>query len=92
MKKKGSEGRRAFLCSLGVTLSLLILGAGIVTVDYQGRRLSFGDADPPVAVLDKPGGGAELEIKLLGMEKQVDITELDEFWDFLRDFGCIPHK
>ncbi len=81
-----------FLCSLGVSMFFLLTALGLATVDYQGRRLSFGDSTPPIHVEDKPGGGAELEIKLLGLDKRVDVTKLDEFWDFLCDFGCIPHK
>ncbi len=81
-----------FLFSLGLSLFLLLTVLGIVTVDYQGRRLSFGDSTPPFCVTDKPGGGTELEIRLLGTETELDITKFDEFLKFLCDFGCIPHK
>lgn len=89
MKK---QGLRPFWVSLGVTLFLLLTIAGFVTVDYQGRRLSFGDDDPPVHRVELPGGGTGLEIKLLGLEKQVDVTEIDKFWKLVLDFSCIPHN
>lgn len=89
MKK---EGRRVFWRSLGISLFLLLIVAGLVTVDYQGRRLSFGDDDPPLHTVDMPGGRTELEIKLLGLEKRVDITEIDKFWNLFLDFSCIPHN
>lgn len=89
MKKKS---RRAFWLSLGVSLFLFLTAAGLFMVDYQGRKLSFGDNTPPMRVDRHPDGGAELEIKAFGMEKSVDITEIDEFFHFLCDFGCIPHS
>lgn len=89
MKK---EGRRSFWISLGVSLFLLLTAAGLITVDYQGRRLSFGDDDPPFRAVDMPGGRTELEIKVLGLEKRVDITEIDKFWNLFLDFSCIPHS
>ncbi len=92
MKKQDPKGRRAFLLSLGISLFLLLTAAGLVAVDWQGRSLSFGDDDPPFRVVDGPGDKTELEVKLLGAEGRVDITKLNDFFDFLCDFGCIPHK
>lgn len=84
--------RQPFLLSLGISLFLLLTVAGIVTVDYQGRRLSFGDNDMPFQKIEVGNGKTELQIKLLGVEKRVDITEIDNFFDFLLDFSCIPHS
>lgn len=92
MKRKDKTSGRLFWCSLGMSLSLLLAVGGIVVVDYQGRRLSFGDDTPPFRVADKPGNRVELEMDLLGVEKAWDVTGIDEFWKFLCDFGCIPHK
>ncbi len=89
MKKKN---RQPFFYSLGISLFLLLTVAGLLTVDYQGRRLSFGDNDLPFEKLDMPGGKTELQIKLLGLEKRVNITEIDKFCNFLLDFSCIPHS
>ncbi len=89
MKKKS---RQPFLYSLGFSLFLLLTVAGLLTVDYQGRRLSFGDSDLPFEKQDLPGGKTELQIKLLGLEKRVNITEIDKFYNFLLDFSCIPHN
>ncbi len=89
MKK---EGRRAFWLSLGISLFLLMAAAGFVAVDYQGRRLSFGDSDLPLQTMDMPEGRTELKIKLFGVEKEVDITEIDKFWKLFLDFSCIPHS
>lgn len=92
VKKRDRAGRQVFLFSLGLSLFLLLTALGIVTVDYQGRRLSFGDNTPPFHVTDKPGGGTELEIRVLGTKTELDITKFDEMWKFLCDFSCIPHK
>ncbi len=91
MKKDKSE-RQVFLFSLGLALFFLIAFTGIVMVDWQGRSLSFGDTSPPFQIEDRPGGGKELDVKLLGREAQVDITGLGNFFNFLCDFCCIPHK
>ena len=77
---------------MGFSLFLLLTVAGLLTVDYQGRRLSFGDSDLPFEKQDLPGGKTELQIKLLGLEKRVNITEIDKFYNFLLDFSCIPHS
>ncbi len=77
--------------SLGLSLFLLLTAAGLLMVDYQGRRLSFGDTALPFQTADLPDGRTELHIQLLGLEKKVDITKIDKFWDFLLDFSCIPH-
>ncbi len=90
MEKKKS--RRPFFYSLGISLFLLLIVAGLLMVDYQGRRLSFGDGDLPFEKKDMPGGKTEVQIKLLGLEKRVDITKIDKFCNFLLDFSCIPHS
>lgn len=92
MKRKETAGRRTFFISLGITLFLLITAVGFILVDWQGRRLSFGDPTPPFHLVDRPGEKTELEIRLLGLEKRVDITKLADFFNFLCDFSCIPHK
>ena len=40
--------RRAFFLALGISLFLFITAVGFVVVDYQGRRLSFGESQPPL--------------------------------------------
>ncbi len=91
-RKKDRKNRQIFLCSLGVALSLLIAVLGIAAVDYEGRRMSFGDSVLPLHVEETAEGRKTLEIRLLGQEGQVDVTFLKDFFDFLCDFGCIPHK
>ncbi len=81
-----------FLFSLGMSLFFLLTAGGIVAVDQQGRRLSFGDSVPAFRTVDLPGDKTALEIRLLGRETQVDITKIDKFWNFLLDFSCIPHS
>ena len=88
MKRKN---RRTFWFTLGLSLFLFLTGAGFLTVDYQGRKLSFGDSTPPLYVDRLSDGRAELELKAFGVEKSWDVTKIDEFVDFLCDFGCIPH-
>ncbi len=89
MKK---QERRIFLFTLGLCLFLFLTAAGIVTVDVRGRRLSFGDDTPAFRTVDAAGDRTMLEIRLLGHEGSWDVTEIDKFWKFLLDFGCIPHS
>ena len=92
-RPRGSRAeRRVFLCSLGVTLCILILVIGLITVDYQGRRLSFGDTAPPLEKTVAPDGGAWLAVRAFGLEGQLNITWLEKFWNFFLDFSCIPHR
>ena len=86
------EERAVFLLSMGVALMVLILLLGFATVDFQGRRISLGDSTPPLQVFSLPEGGTGLEIKLMGMDKQFDITTIKKVWDMLLDFACIPRK
>ncbi len=83
---------QTFLFSLGISLFLLITAAGIVTVDAQGRRLTFGDDIPPLRTVSETSDKTVLEIRLLGHEGQVDVTKAEEIWKFLLDFCCIPHN
>lgn len=90
MKKQ--KNRQSFLFSLGFSLFLLLTAAGLLAVDYQGRRLSFGDDDLPFQTTELPNGRTALQIKVLGAEEQIDITPLEKFYHFLLDFSCIPHR
>ncbi len=85
------EERRAFWFSLALSLFVFMTAAGLLVVDYQGRKLSFGDSTPPVA-LDRQSDPPKLHIKAFGIEEDIDATGLDSAIDFLCDFGCIPHK
>lgn len=84
--------RRAFFLALGISLFLFITAVGFVVVDYQGRRLSFGESHPPLWLRRLPGGRYTLEVDLLGVEASLDATGLGRAWDFLLDFLCLPHS
>ena len=84
--------RKPFWFALGLSLFLFLTAAGFVAVDYQGRKMSFGDSQPPFHVEETADGRAELEIKVFGMEKTMDVTKIDEIWHFVCDFSCIPYK
>ncbi len=86
----GKRNNHAFWLGFGVTLSLLVAGTGLLAVDYQGRRLSFGDAAPPLAVDRLPDGTTQLTVKAFGVEEEVDITAVDQAVNFLWDFACLP--
>ncbi len=81
---------RAFGFGLGLGLFVFITGGGLLAVDYQGRKMSFGD-DTPVAQVVERDGRARLTVKAFGREQSWDVTELEEAWDLIRDFTCIPH-
>lgn len=82
--------RRAFWFALGVGLFVFLTLAGLLTVDYRGRRLSFGDSTPPVS-LDRQCDPPRLHVKALGIDGDFDGTRLRDAVDFLCDFGCLPH-
>ena len=84
------DEKKIFWLSLGITLAVVILVLGIFTVDYQGRRISLGDSTPPLFLYAKEDGGTGLEVKLLGMDKHFDVTELKELWELAWDFFCLP--
>lgn len=81
---------RAFGFGLGIGLFVFLTAAGLLVVDYQGRKMSFGD-DTPLARVEEHDGRARLTVKAFGQEESWDVTELEEIWDMVRDFGCIPH-
>lgn len=83
--------RRAFWFGLGIGLFVFITAAGLLVVDYQGRKLSFGDSTPPVS-LDRQSDPPRLRVKAFGVEESWDASKIKEAMDFLCDFGCLPHK
>lgn len=90
-RERKREERRAFWFALGVGLFVFITAAGFLTVDYQGRKLSFGDSTPPVS-LDRQSSPPALHVKVFGVEGTFDASGIDRAMDFICDFGCIPHK
>ena len=88
MKRKRTWFGRSF----GLSLFALLTAAGCVVVDYQGRKLSFGDDRPPLEVEELPGGRAQLAVRLFGVDTQVDFTQGDKVVDLLLDFLCLPHS
>lgn len=84
--------RRIFALSLGASLSVLLTVAGCVIVDYQGRRMSFGEDDPPLQVERLPGGRSQLEVDVTGVKAEMDFTGPAHVLDLLRDFFCLPQN
>lgn len=89
-KRRGRE-HKVFLFAFGLSLCVLILGLGVATVDYQGRRLSFGDETPVFRVENYEDGTSRLRVKLLGLERTIPFTVFSEMWNFICEFSCIPH-
>lgn len=83
--------RRAFWFGLGIGLFVFMTAAGLIVVDYQGRKLSFGDSAPPIS-LDRQSNPPRLQVKVFGVEESWDASKIKEAMDFLCDFGCLPHK
>lgn len=82
---------QAFGFGLGLGLFVFILGAGLLSADYQCRKLSFGDSTPIVRV-DREEGRSQLVVNAFGHESAWDVTGLSRAWDAVCDFSCIPHK
>lgn len=81
---------RAFGLGLGIGLFVFLTGFGLLAVDYQGRKMSFGDSTP-LAGLRYQDGAALLTVKAFGLERTWDVTGLERAWQFFCDFNCIPH-
>lgn len=92
MKRQNLGAWRVFFFSFAAALCLFILGIGFVLVDYQGRKLSFGDDQPPFQVVEHQDGTADLKIKLMGKETELDVTAFDKMLKFICEFGCLPHS
>ncbi len=84
------KGRRIFAISLGFSLAVLLTVAGCVIVDYQGRRMSFGEENPPFHVERRADGRARLEVDVMGIEADFDFTGPAQALDLLREFFCLP--
>lgn len=82
----------AFLISFVSTVLVLLLFFGMLAVDAEGRRLSFGDTAPPFEVAYNTDGTAELKINAFSLDKSVPVTGLVRSWHFVADFLCIPHR
>lgn len=63
-----ARGKRRFRTAFVTTLCTLILLLGMVMVDYQGRKISFGDDTPPVQLRREEDGKRVLEIHTMGWE------------------------
>lgn len=83
---------RTFLFSLSLSLSVLLAAAGLARADRACRRLSFGEDIPLLQTVSLPEDRTALRIRVFSLDSQVDITELDHFFNFLLDFSCIPHN
>ena len=49
---------RAFWMGFGVSIFVFLTGAGLLMVDYEGRKLSFGD-DAPIARVERGPDGPD---------------------------------
>lgn len=81
---------RAFGLGLGIGLFVFLTGFGLLAVDYQGRKMSFGDSTP-VARVERKDDRAALTVKAFGQEKTWDITRLDQAWQFFLEFTCLDN-
>ena len=80
--------KHTFALSLALSLFVFLTLAGCAIVDAQGRRLSFGDEQPPFQVEQLSNGKACLRVKLFGL----DAASASRAWEAICDFCCIPHK
>ena len=82
---------RAFWMGFGVSIFVFLTGAGLLMVDYEGRKLSFGD-DAPIARVERGPARTDLTVRAFGRKGTWDVTELDRAWCLLCDSMCVPHK
>ena len=84
--------KHTFALSLALSLFVFLTLAGCAIVDAQGRRLSFGDEQPPFQVEQLSNGKASLGARRFGRDAAWDATSASRAWDAVCDFCCIPHK
>ncbi|MEG1427474.1 MAG: hypothetical protein RSC76_07270 [Oscillospiraceae bacterium] len=89
--KKPRSPRRIFWASFFTSLILLLLIGGILAVDFTCRSTALGDT-APILSLSASTGKTLLHFHSLGLEKTVDVTWGADFWRFICDFVCVPHK
>lgn len=89
--RERKKDRRAFWLSFSIALFVFLTVAGMLLVDYEGRKLSFGDSTP-MARVERQGERARLRIKAFGQEKTWDVTKVEQALEFLREFACLPPK
>lgn len=84
------RSRRIFGLALGLSLFVFLTAAGCVAVDVEGRKMSFGDDQPPFQVERLADGQARLEVKLFGVEESLPFTQGDRILTLVREFFCLP--
>ena len=72
--KKSLRNTRYFWGAFFITLCVILLGCGLLTVDYNTRWIGFGDDSPMVGLIVTADGGNALEIKVMGTEETLDFT------------------
>lgn len=86
------KDKKSFWLAFTLTFCTLVLCAGILLVDYNGRKLSFGDDSPVFRVTEYADGTANLLVNAFGEIKEYEITKIREIYVKILDFCCIPHN
>lgn len=66
-----SKNARSFFMSMGITVCLLVLLSGMLYVDYQTRRIGFGDSTPVVSIVENEDREA-VRFYALGADASID--------------------
>jgi len=86
------KDKKSFAMAFSITFCMLLLCIGLLLVDYQGRKLSFGDDSPVFQVTEYSDGTSNLLVNAFGEIKEYEITKLREIYNKILDFCCIPHN
>lgn len=84
-KKRRHDQRAWFWIPFAVTLSLLVLLAGLVTVEVRCRQMGLGDYTPPLALSTVTGNRTLLHYDLLGWEGDLDLTFVDNLVEYVEE-------
>lgn len=79
-----------FVAAFFFTMIFIFLLAGITTVDYRGRAMTFDDTAPVVALIQEEED-AFLQFHVFGKEREMDVSGIVRFLEGLADFVCFPH-
>ena len=91
VRKKKKSDWKIFFCSFSISFSLFLFIAGMLVVDYTGRKMVFADDTPIIRVTEEQGHQIAA-CNLFGIKKTAEITEFVNIWKKICDFCCIPNN
>lgn len=90
-RKKDNRRKRIFGISFITAFCTILLVLGVVSADFESRKMGFGDKTPPLSVMED-SEEVILRIYSLGIDKELDVTFPAKLWKNFLEFVCVPTK